>query len=774
MTKGMRPAVRLLFRVDPVPLESPRGYLCRVAYENSYIGPLSVVRLAGLPEAALEQADGGDQISRMLRLEPEEWEAMCYRHVKGRNRHNQRLFYGQRISADDLNYGCPRLCPACLRERPIWWAVWDLGLVTPCPIHGCLLLSQCPGCQRHLAWQRLAVHKCRCGLDFRDHAIEPADRGLVAINTAIYRAAGFPHGKAAELALTTCGFPAELLDLRLGPLLRLVLFVGSIMDRDRLRRKQQHFAATNLAVATQIGRAAATMLGDWPWPLRAVLKHMLPPEADSPAALNFSEIFGNFYRHLFRVLPRNEFGFLHEAFERFVIEDWPGLIRGQHRYFSAAVRRNTQWVTANEAEVIAHTTGGRIWDLARQGQVDAIFLNVRAGSRTECWIRRESLNLWIAARDAELAPYMSRPEAVGALGLKNFTLTTVAAAGAIRYVRGPEENFPARCFFFLREDVMKIKDAFEKHSVPMRAYSRPGELIALRHAMKNYLGRGAGLAAVIRAVIDGRLVPVAYTSRFRGITGYLFVSNDLRKYRPVPGMTAPPEGVVTYGEAAAILGVAMPVIRGLVAKGIVQATAEHRNGYSKLLPAADVQRFAERYVATSALARRFHLNSGSLARHLKESGAPLLAVPIPDAGKGHAFFLRKEVAAQIQLPSRRMLREEAQRRIQADRRKKWAEYRLARETSSGKPMRRQLRRIVGTLPLLASPPLDGASCNRRVARDPTGALNCTPKTSVNAARPGRNNPAFRMADDAGSSAYPIRSAKREGFAMHVSRTDGHA
>ena len=82
----------------------------------------------------------------------------------------------------------------------------------------------------------------------------------------------------------------------------------------------------------------------------------------------------------------------------------------------------------------------------------------------------------------------------------------------------------------------------EKHYAPVKAYSKPGELIALRHAMKNYLGRDSGLAAVIRAVVDGSLVPVGYTNRFRGITGYLFRSEDLRKYRPVPGVTVPPEG----------------------------------------------------------------------------------------------------------------------------------------------------------------------------------------------------------------------------------------
>jgi hypothetical protein len=276
---------------------------------------------------------------------------------------------------------------------------------------------------------------------------------------------------------------------------------------------------------------------------------------------------------------------------------------------------------------------------------------------------------------------MSRPDAERALGLKNFILATVAAAGAIRYAKGPERNFPARCFFFLREDVMTIKDAFEKYSVPVKAYSKPGEFIALRQAMKNYLGRDSGLAAVIRAVVDGGLVPVGYTNRFRGITGYLFRSEDLRKYRPVSGMTVHPEGSVTYGEAAAVLGVAVPVIRGLVAQGIVDATAEYRNGFSKLLPAADVRRFAESYVATSVLARRFHLHSSSLARHLKESGAPLLAIPILGAAKYYAFFLRKDVAAQIQIPSRRTLEEEALHRIVAARKKKRAEYRRAKETS---------------------------------------------------------------------------------------------
>jgi hypothetical protein len=146
MSISVPPGARLLFRVDPLPHESPRGYLCRVAHAHGYCGPLCLAQIAGLSPSSLELEDNVKQISHMLRLEPEEWQWICYCHIKGRGRFHERSFHGERISADDLNYGRPRLCPPCLRERPIWWAVWDLGLVTACPAHRCLA-QPVPGLQ---------------------------------------------------------------------------------------------------------------------------------------------------------------------------------------------------------------------------------------------------------------------------------------------------------------------------------------------------------------------------------------------------------------------------------------------------------------------------------------------------------------------------------------------------------------------------------------------------------------------------------------------------
>jgi len=253
----------------------------------------------------------------------------------------------------------------------------------------------------------------------------------------------------------------------------------------------------------------------------------------------------------------------------------------------------------------------------------------------------------MTADKAELARYMQRPEARRTLGLRKSTIVNVAAAGLIRYVKGPAQNFPGR-FHFLREDVMKIKRAFEKHPVAVKEYSTPAETIALRHAVKKYLRR-AGLVAVIRAVLDGSLKPVGYTERFPGIAGYLFLSDDLRKYRPVAAVKPHPEGFLNYGEAAAVLEVESCVIRGMVAQGILTGPAGNQPGPSKLLRAAEIQRFAEQYVSATVLGRRLNINGVFLARYLKESGTPLLALPIPGREREYARFLLREVAARLPL-----------------------------------------------------------------------------------------------------------------------------
>ena len=77
---------RLLFRVDPVEGESPRGYLCRAAHEHGYSSPNALAQIAGLWVSGTGKVGGLDHdatippLSHVLRLEPEEWRSMCYQY----------------------------------------------------------------------------------------------------------------------------------------------------------------------------------------------------------------------------------------------------------------------------------------------------------------------------------------------------------------------------------------------------------------------------------------------------------------------------------------------------------------------------------------------------------------------------------------------------------------------------------------------------------------------------------------------------------------------
>lgn len=329
-------------------------------------------------------------------------------------------------------------------------------------------------------------------------------------------------------------------------------------------------------------------------------------------------------------------------------EDWKGLVRGQHRFFSVSTREKSPWIALPKAASEARTNPSRIKDLVRQGQIEGQFFKFRRG-RIQCWVKRDSLNQWVTARDTEFGHYISRPEVERILGLRYMSLVRIAQAGLIRYAQGSEHGLPhGRYFFFLREDVMKIKLAFEKHMVREQEYSKPGELIAFGDALRSYLSGDSGLPAAIRAVVDGTLVPVAYTPRLLGIRGYLFHSEHLRLYRPVVGaIEMPSEGFLNYSEAASRLGSVSQVIRGLVAQRVFGGPTVHQHGRTKLVPAGDVHRFSGQYVSVNALARHLHVTAKWLKCHLKKSGTPMLAVPVTQWGT--TYFLPREVAAEMRI-----------------------------------------------------------------------------------------------------------------------------
>jgi hypothetical protein len=150
--------------------------------------------------------------------------------------------------------------------------------------------------------------------------------------------------------------------------------------------------------------------------------------------------------------------------------------------------------------------------------------------------------------------------------------------------------------------------------------------------VKNFLGRGSGLASVIHAVVNGTLAPVGRTPQFRGIMGSLFRLDDLRVYRPVGGRPDSQGTFLNFLEAASILNVKSVVVRALVHHGVLTVAPGHRNGMAKLIAESEVRAFAARYRATSRGGNRAPVCQ-------RPAQSDVLRIQVPEAGRGCVTFV---------------------------------------------------------------------------------------------------------------------------------------
>lgn len=87
-----------------------------------------------------------------------------------------RLLFGQgesRFAWRDAAIG-RRFCPACMKAFGFHCLLWNLPLITACPLHGCQLLEHCTACSERLNWGSLHGFSCNCGVAVAAMARRPA------------------------------------------------------------------------------------------------------------------------------------------------------------------------------------------------------------------------------------------------------------------------------------------------------------------------------------------------------------------------------------------------------------------------------------------------------------------------------------------------------------------------------------------------------------------------------------------------------------------------
>jgi len=223
-------------------------------------------------------------------------------------------FFGYTLPQYLLRPTHPKICPDCLSESPHCRRVWELLPVTVCPTHRRLLLDECPGCGKQMAWSRRHVTICSCEFDWRKSPHSSVEEPELRLTRHIYRLCGLP--------VSSCDFQ-ELLDpisqLSLNDLLRAVFFIAG-QRRGLSAATSKHLAAAGESKNFHsILTEAYSVFDNWPinyfrfLDQRRVYERKVTRTYQRMKSALYWE-FGSFYSGLHRVLSGSQFDFMRGTF----------------------------------------------------------------------------------------------------------------------------------------------------------------------------------------------------------------------------------------------------------------------------------------------------------------------------------------------------------------------------------------------------------------------------------------------------------------------------
>lgn len=103
-----------------------------------------------------------------------------------------------------------RLCPACLQEGGIHYALWEMPLMEACPLHHCALLTACTACSSTLHWQDcLPDWHCQCGVPIPAMPLAPPKAGALELARVLTGSTDLALPKAYRAHSIASGGPSD-------------------------------------------------------------------------------------------------------------------------------------------------------------------------------------------------------------------------------------------------------------------------------------------------------------------------------------------------------------------------------------------------------------------------------------------------------------------------------------------------------------------------------------------------------------------------------------
>ncbi len=567
-------------------------------------------------------------------------------------------------------YSATKACARCLAEEPAYGRLfWNALPVVVCLRHRIFLLDRCPACLRSIPVLRTSVTRCpycRSG-DYRESPVVPLpDDTLFHLGQArILEDLGIEDPSPCEAPAVGRASPLlgllpwqyfQLLDAFrcvIGPLFPdAPLLRVAPEDRPLLRaHPRPHSNWSSLEWAVFIA-TFHWIWHSWPDNFFAFLDAFREARASKGRKRDQARIsgvqrdFGVFYeRWLYKRLIDPAYTFLHEAFESYLRRLYTG---GEITSRLLPFKGNSKplqgrpYLTKVEARAKLGIGESALQALIGQGILRVLKKPIGlAGKRTMFLIEKASVESvrreWAGLLTVEAV-------AQSWLGVTKAVVLMLEQRGVLVPVRGPsEDGYKVR--LYRETDLERFVIEVLRCAVQLPGLSH--DYVPLSQAARIM---GVPLATLLMDILNSHLTPVAFESGQTLLIRLALTRQEMLCYRGERERQRRENlGLLTVGEAAALLGVHDKVLRRWMQQGLLASDRADTRGKKSLLliRRTALDTFRQTYLFTEEVAGRLGVVRGTVWKYVRKGVLhPVVGRGVGDGGN-RLLFLRDEVEALI-------------------------------------------------------------------------------------------------------------------------------
>ena len=604
--------------VKPFPDESLPGLVMRNAAPYHFRTPMRLFARLGLTKMQLgpvcrsdPKSDLANRLRRFMGLDEETFLRMSpWSATEARS-----SILGHQVWRDLVPSDRRAVCPQCLRDAPYHRAVWQIGALPVCAVHGVRLIDRCPNpkCGMPLKWSGQSHCECEwrgCRFDLRNAEAEPIDlSGLAGVVRLIdlFRCDGLP--------------PATPIAAPVGDILTMAFSLGRVALGFEWQARPINLLEREKARIPELMQAGWAALDNWPKGFEALLAAR---KAKGTGTRGTAQAFGKLSLQI-REWAREPWGGpIGKAFADYTIRQPDLAISSRNmRTYAPGLKLKKTHMSIAEASETLRISPGAVLRLARRR---GLFVLEPQGMGVSSLIQVSDIKAMRTYLKGFMLPY----DALALLNVGRRLMLELEQAGLIRslpleervleakpYLRGEIEAFVAACVG--TAPVMSAVEAAAKGLTEITRPSAPG------HELVN----------VCRALVEGRLKSRGTVDDARGLLRARVAMADVHAVLPTSRTT------MSVVEAARTIHVKWSNLhvwarRGLLKTGKLQGQGEH----GRRIAHEDWQAFRAEYVAGSDLMELFDQDAHHwLSRHLLYQGVK--PVSGPDIDEAETFLFRR-------------------------------------------------------------------------------------------------------------------------------------